>query len=211
MTAPLADSTCWIRPSGAAHADPGAQAQGRRGRRRGRPSHRPAAHGQVLSKAKTEVSTCTPLCASLDEELRPKPSGDQCAQGVSLRVEAGVVVELVDVLHGDDVALHAHHLGQVSDVAGTVLEPRLLHHQVDGAGDLLADRPYRQVHAGHEHHRLDAGQRVARGVGVHGADGAVVAGVHGLEHVEGCGVADLADDDAVGAHAQGVLDQVADR
>ena len=34
--------------------------------------------------------------------------------------------------------------------------------------DLLADRPHRQVHAGHQHHGLDAGQRVARGVGVHG-------------------------------------------
>ena len=40
---------------------------------------------------------------------------------------------------------------------------------------------------------------------------AVVTGVHGLEHVERRGVADLTDDDPVGAHAQAVLDQVADR
>ena len=52
---------------------------------------------------------------------------------------------------------------------------------------------------------------VARRVGVDGADRAVVAGVHRLQHVERGGVADLADDDAVGAHAQGVADQVADR
>ena len=36
-----------------------------------------------------------------------------------------------------------------------------------------------------------------------------MAGVHGLEHVERLGAADLADDDAVGAHAERVLDQVA--
>ena len=35
-----------------------------------------------------------------------------------------------------------------------------------------------------------------------------MARVHGLEHVETLGAANLADDDAVGAHAQGVLDQV---
>ena len=76
--------------------------------------------------------------------------------------------------------------------------------------DLLADGADRQVDAGHQHHRLDAGEHVARRVGVDGADRAVVAGVHRLEHVERRGVADLADDDAVGAHAQRVADQVAD-
>ena len=34
-----------------------------------------------------------------------------------------------------------------------------------------------------------------------------MAGVHGLKHVEGLGPADLADDDAVGTHAQGVADE----
>ena len=47
-------------------------------------------------------------------------------------------------------------------------------------------------------------------VGVHGGQRALVAGVHGLEHVERLAAADLADDDAVGAHAQRVADQVAD-
>ena len=40
---------------------------------------------------------------------------------------------------------------------------------------------------------------------------AVVAGVHRLEHVERLGAAALADDDPVGPHSQGVLDQVAGR
>ena len=51
----------------------------------------------------------------------------------------------------------------------------------------------------------------SRGVGVDGGHRALVAGVHGLEHVEGLGGTALADDDAVGAHAEGVLDEVADR
>ena len=36
-----------------------------------------------------------------------------------------------------------------------------------------------------------------------------MAGVHRLQHVEGLGAADLADDDAVGPHAQRVAHQVA--
>ena len=38
-----------------------------------------------------------------------------------------------------------------------------------------------------------------------------MTGVHGLQHVERSTVANLADDDAVGAHTEGVLDEVADR
>ena len=96
------------------------------------------------------------------------------------------------------------------DAAGAVLEAGLLHDQVDGAGDLLADGADRQVDAGHQDHGLQPREAVARGVGVDGGDRAVVAGVHRLQHVERGAVADLADDDAVGPHAQGVAHQVAD-
>ena len=68
--------------------------------------------------------------------------------------------------------------------------------------DLLADGADRQVDAGHQDHRLEAGERVARGVGVDRGHRAVVAGVHRLEHVERLAAADLADDDAVGPHTQ---------
>ena len=53
-------------------------------------------------------------------------------------------------------------------------------------------------------------RRVARVVGVHRGHRAFVTGVHGLQHVERLGAAALTDDDAVGPHTQGVLDQVAD-
>ena len=62
----------------------------------------------------------------------------------------------------------------------------------------------RDVEARHRHHVLDPRQRVARRVGVDRRQRAVVAGVHRLQHVERLGAAHLADDDAVGAHAQRV-------
>ena len=53
------------------------------------------------------------------------------------------------------------------------------------------------------------GERVARRVRVDRRQRALVARVHRLEHVERLGAADLADDDPVGAHAQGVADELA--
>ena len=53
-------------------------------------------------------------------------------------------------------------------------------------------------------------ERVARRVRVDRRQRALVARVHRLEHVERLGAADLADDDAVGPHAQCVPHEVAD-
>ena len=72
--------------------------------------------------------------------------------------------------------------------------------EVDRGGDLLADGAERQIHACHEYHRLESGEHVAGTVGVARGHRAVMAGVHGLEHVERLGRATLADDDPVGAH-----------
>ena len=85
-----------------------------------------------------------------------------------------------------------------------------MHDEIEGAGNLFADGAHRKIEAGHQHHRLDARERVALAVGVNRRQRAVVTGVHGLQHVERFGAAALADDDAVGAHAQGVADKVAD-
>ena len=83
--------------------------------------------------------------------------------------------------------------------------------QVERRRDLLPDRPHRQVEPGHQHHRLDTRERVARRVRVDRRERAVVAGVHRLEHVERLGAAHLADDDPVGPHAERVADELADR
>src|SRR5262249_40679499 len=76
---------------------------------------------------------------------------------------------------------------------------------------LLSDGPDRQVEARHQGHGLDTGERVARAVRVDRGDRSVVAGVHGLQHVEGLTGTTLTDDDAVGAHTQAVLYEGADR
>ena len=74
--------------------------------------------------------------------------------------------------------------------------------QVECRCDLLPDRAHRQVVARHQHHRLDARERVTRRVCVHRRQRPVVTGVHRLQHVERLGAANLADDDPVGTHAQ---------
>jgi hypothetical protein len=66
-----------------------------------------------------------------------------------------------------------------------------------------------QAQIRHHDHILDAVERIARRIGVDRSHGAVVAGVHRLQHVEGLGAAYLADDDAVGAHAQRIADELA--
>ena len=91
------------------------------------------------------------------------------------------------------------------------LQTRLLHDHVDRRRDLVADRARRQVEAGHQRQRLEAAEASRGAVGVDRGERAVVAGVHGLEHVERLAAAALADDDAVGPHTQGVAHEVADR
>ena len=75
-------------------------------------------------------------------------------------------------------------------------------------GDLLAHGAIGEPHAGHLDHRLQTCQRVARGVGVDRGQTAVVAGVHGLQHVDRFAAAYLADDDAVGTHTQRVANEI---
>ena len=81
---------------------------------------------------------------------------------------------------------------------------------VDGAVDLVLQRLEGDLDLRHGGEGLQPHQGVLGAVGVDGGQRAVVAGGHRLEHVEGLAAAHLADDDAVGAHPQGVADQVAD-
>ena len=154
------------------------------------------------------------LDAALLELVRGRPAAARSAGARPLIVPSGANESILNskmscsVITSDSIrctsviAVHA---------ARAVLEPLDVDDQVERRGDLLADRPHRQVVAGHQHHRLDAGERVARRVGVDRRQRAVVARVHRLEHVERLGAAALADDDPVGAHAQRVPHEVADR
>ena len=117
--------------------------------------------------------------------------------------------EFEDVLHGDHVHLHSGDLADRRHLAGAVREARLLDDEVDGVGDLVADRPDGQLHSAHQHHRLEPRQRIARRVRMQGGERAVVPGVHGLQHVERLAAAALAHHDPVRPHAQGVADEIA--
>src|SRR5579875_2371450 len=144
------------------------------------------------------------------QERRPQAGGPQ---GADDRAVAGHLVdpELEQLLQGDHVGLHALHLDDRGDPAGAVLEPLEVDDPVEGRGDLLADGAHGQVVAGHQDHRLHAGEGVAGAVGVDGGERAVVTRVHRLQHVERLGAAHLADDDPVGPHAQRVAHQGPDR
>ena len=95
------------------------------------------------------------------------------------------------------------------DLARAVLETVQLDDQVDRAGDLLADRLERQIETGHEDQRLEPRERLAGAVRMDRGQRAVMAGVHGLEHVQRFTTTALSNHDAIRAHAQGVDDQLA--
>ena len=143
-------------------------------------------------------------------KLGRMPVATNSPNGRGRSASTPMLLELKDLLHGDHVPFHADDLGDAGHLARPALQPAGLDDQVDGGGDLLAAaRVTGRFEPGHADHRLEPRQGVARRVGVDGGHRAVVAGVHGLEHVERLGAAALADDDPVGPHAQGVAHQVA--
>src|SRR4051794_30763484 len=142
-------------------------------------------------------------------ELRTDTRALQATEEPTVFVDAHAVVEQVKVLHDDGVALHAEHLGHVGDAPRAVAQAREVHDAVERARHLLTDGSDRQLDTAHQHHRLDTGQRVARAVRVDGGERAVVAGVHGLQHVERFGATRLTDENAVRTHTQRVAHEVA--
>ena len=63
-------------------------------------------------------------------------------------------------------------------------------------------------HVAHRHHLFQPCDRVAWCVGMQRRHGAFVTRIHGLEHVKGLLTADLAEDDPVRPHPQGVFDKL---
>src|SRR5579872_3317169 len=142
-------------------------------------------------------------------ETRPADAGRAVtAFQLALRVLAQELVE-EKVLRDDDVSFHAHHFGDVRNAARAVAQARSLDDHVDGGDDHLADGAGRQGVAAHCDHGFDAAHRLARRVGVQRAHRSVMAGIHRLQQIERFGSAHFADDDALGPHAQAVLDEIA--
>src|SRR5450759_4328322 len=140
------------------------------------------------------------------QDFRPQAGRLEFRDHLSVRGRA-LLLQHEDVLHGDDVLLHADDLGDRRHLARAIAQPVQLDDEVDAAAHLLANSPYGKVDAGHQDEGLEPGQRVARGVGVQGRHRAIVAGVHRLQHVKRLAATALTDDDALRAHAQGIDDQ----
>src|ERR1019366_6134521 len=140
-------------------------------------------------------------------ELGHDSGGIEPAQDVSLRPQT-VLLKQEDILQADDVAVGAGHFGHVGDAAGAVAHARDLHDDVNGRRHLVPQCLLRQAQVGHQRHGFNSCQRVPRIVGVNGGYRTVVAGVHGLQHIQRFSSAHLADHDAVGPHTQRVDDQL---
>ena len=132
----------------------------------------------------SRAGSSMPRSSSRSVNVGRSPVGMSVPRCRPSRGQPGRVVERVEVGEADDVALAADDLGDLGDPAGAVAQPAEVHDQVERRSRLVADRPERQLDAGHERHGLDAGQRVPGRVGVQGRQRAVVARVHRLEHVD---------------------------
>src|SRR5207302_8544901 len=141
-----------------------------------------------------------------------RPDARRLEGADDLAVRAGALrLESEDLLHRDRLAFHAGHLGDAGDLAGAVTQAAQLAEDVDRAGDLLPNGFDRELDARHQHQGFETRKGVARAVRVDCGHRAVVAGVHGLQHVERFAGAALTHDDPLGPHAQGVDDETLDR
>src|SRR5262249_56542162 len=116
--------------------------------------------------------------------------GGRDAAGVKVALGRQVVVharlpEPEQIVHADNVIFHAGDFGYLDNFAGAAGQAGHLHDNVNRRGQLAADDPDGDVEAGHADHHFQTTQSVARFVGMDGGQAAVVAGVHGLEHVQG--------------------------
>src|SRR5271165_591432 len=137
------------------------------------------------------------------EEAGTDVGGNESANDLAIGSDP-LPLKREDFLHADDVFFHAGDLRDTGYLARSVAHAGGLHDDGDGRRNLLAHRFFGHIHVAHGDHRFEPGDGIAWGVGVNGGHGAFVAGIHGLEHVEGFFTAHLADDDAIGAHTQAV-------
>ena len=147
----------------------------------------------------------------LQRRQRAAQLGEPARQHAGRRELADHIAGLVDtlllvhkhVLDQQLAAAHALNFADGSDFALAAGQAADLHHDIDRAGELLADRRQRQLGGtlGPHDHRFQPPEGINGGIGMHGGHRAFVAGVHRLQHVQRLGAADLAHDDAVGPHA----------
>src|SRR6516165_789822 len=140
-------------------------------------------------------------------ELGPYAGGGECAQRPPVFPDA-LLFEDEYVLHAHHVVFHSGELGDVRDPARSIGKASNLDYQRYGRSDLFANGFLRKVEVRHHRHGFHTCDGIARAVGVDRSKRAIVASIHGLEHVERFFATDLAYDDAIGAHSQTVDHQV---
>src|SRR5579859_4118686 len=155
------------------------------------------------------------LEASLFEtlhELRAEAGRHQLTTTHVARSNATMIGCLIDeyILHGNLFAFQALHFRDLDNLAAAVLETTLLDDQLYGTADLLTNDANGQIHAGHQCQRFQAGNRIARGIRVYRRQRPIVAGVHGLEHIQRLATTTLSDHDTIRAHPQAALNKIAD-
>ena len=109
-----------------------------------------------------------------------------------------------DFLHRDHFAFHAGHFRDRHHAARAILKTRGLHNQVHSRRNLGSGRLLRHFDPGHGDHVFQTRHTIARRVGVDRGHRAVVAGVHGLKHVDDFFTTGFPNDDAVGTHTKRV-------
>ena len=63
----------------------------------------------------------------------------------------------VDILQGNGIAFHAHHLGDADDLTGTVTHTGLVDDQIQCGSNLLTNSHNRHFHTRHQNHGLQTG------------------------------------------------------
>lgn len=137
---------------------------------------------------------------------RPHPGRAKIAGHLAVTVEPDPL-ERENFLQIDHVALHAGDLLDADDFAAPIGQARNLHDYADGRTDLVARALGGQIQPGHADHVFEPCQRIARAIGMHRRQRALVTGIHRLQHVERFGAAHFAENDAVRAHAQRIAYQ----
>ena len=175
---------------------------------RARRTNRKTSNGSSITAPPSRLRTCRPAGGCPTPSGARSTSAGRRSRGTGRSTLPSCVMPIFSNRKISCIVMTSPSMPVISEMLVTlrdaVAQARLLDDELDGRRDLLAHRALRQVRRAHRDHRLDAGQRVARRVGVDGRQRSVVARVHRLQHVERFLAADLADDDAVGAHTQGV-------
>ena len=149
-----------------------------------------------------------PIRREVLEELWAGPRCGEMSDDIAGSV-GSLLYEAKYLMHSDHFALHAVDLIDADQSAPAIGKPLQLHDDGNRRSNLATDARDRQSHPGHRDHLLKTLERIARRIGMYRRHRTFMTGIHRLHHIEGLFAAALADNDAIGSHAQCILYEVA--